>query len=175
MSQTAIAQDAAEDLPEPPGVRLELTMEVATTTNDGLPAALRFTLTNIGSVPIDIPMPAIDCTGSNGSIRVRSEVHFDGTVRAAHGHGCGGGVLDGLPFVEKVRSSWFRLRPGEYLIFMGDRRTMVDKADAAATYEIHAIYIPPKLTPEERRLASQNGFVIPAKTVESNSVSYHER
>ncbi len=61
------------------------------------------------------------------------------------------------------------------LLAMGDRRTMVDKADAPATYEIHAIYMPPELTPDQRRLAAQNGFVIPAERVESDSIRYHDR
>jgi len=173
--RTAAPQADAGVVTDPPGVRLELTLEVATATNDGLPAALRFTLTNIGSVPVDIPMPAIDCTGSNGSIRIRAEVQFDRPTGTGRGHSCSSGQSDGPSFLEKLRNQWFRLRPGEYLTFLGDRRTMVDKADAPASYEIHAIYTPPRLTPEERAIAARNGFVVPAEAVESNSMRYHQR
>jgi hypothetical protein len=175
LCRTGTAQQEADVVTDPPGVRLELTMEVATTTNDGLPAALRFTLVNIGSVPVDIPLPAIDCSGPNGSIRIHAEVHYDGPMSTGYGHGCGGGVTDGPSFLEKIRREWLRLRPGEYLTFLGDRRTMVDKANVPATYEIHAIYTPPALTPLERSIAAQNGFVVPAEAVESDSLSYHQK
>lgn len=173
---TAWAQEEPTDpLPDPPGVRLELTMEVATNTETGLPAALRFTLTNVGSVAVEIPWPAIDCGGSNGSIRIETVVHFDGpTPGTGHGHGCGGGIGEGLPFLDQIKKQWFHLRPGEYLTFMGDCRNMIDKADAPATYEYRAIYYPPRLTPEQRALAAKSGYFIPSERVESDSLRYHE-
>ena len=173
----AFAQSERTDPPaNPPGVRLELTMEVATTTQDGLPAALRFTLANIGSVAVEIPWPAIDCAGSNGSIRIETVVRFDGPQPGeTYGHGCGGGVDHELPLLDQIRTQWFHLRPGEYLVFTGDRRNMIDKAGAPATYEYRAIYYPPDLTPAQRLLAAKNGYLIPSETVESDSLRYHDR
>lgn len=160
---------------DPPGVRLELTMDVATTTEDGLPEALQFTLTNVGSVAVAIPAPAIDCNETSGSIRIEVQVHFDGPKGKGTGHGCGSEVSGrGLPFVERVRREWLHLRPGEHLIFFGDRRRIIDKAGAPATYEFRAVYMPPALSPEQRALAAQNGIAVPAEDVESDSIQYHD-
>lgn len=157
-----------------PGVaRLELTMEIAATTEDGQPTALRFTLRNIGAVSVDIPAPAIDCTGGNGSIRIRTVIHFDGSQGTGRGHGCGGGVFDGPVLLVRIRTQWFHLRPGEYLIFTGDARSMIDRADKPATYEYWAVYDPPALTAEEQTVVVRNGYVVPSEPVESDSLHFH--
>lgn len=162
-------------LVNPPGVKLELTMEVATTTEDGLPEALQFTLTNVGSVAVSIPAPAIDCGGSNGSIFVEVQIHFDGPEGPKAGHGCGGSIMgSALPFAEKVRKEWLHLRPGDHLTFFGDRRRMVDKAGAPATYEIRAVYTPPALLAEQRAQAARNGILVPVQDVESDPIQYHD-
>ncbi|HEY1160234.1 MAG TPA: hypothetical protein VGE83_06360 [Terracidiphilus sp.] len=173
LSASANGQEKPAKQPNP--VRLELTMEVATTTDDGLPAALRFTLTNIGNVGVDMPMPAIDCQGPNGAIRVPSVARLDGPGGPAGGHGCGGGIYDGLTFGERVKSTWLHLQPGEYLNFSGDRRSLVDQAGGPATYEYWAEYEPPSLTPEERNELAQGGFLVPTENVESAHLSYSQR
>jgi hypothetical protein len=172
LPHSAAAQDRQ---PDPPAVRLELTMEIATTTDNGLPAALRFTLTNIGSVAVDLPHPSISCPGSPvGDIRIETVIHFDGKEGAVGGYGCGGSYVHDLSFVAEIKRNWFHLRPGEYLVFTGDRRTMITKASEPATYEYHAVYAPPLLTPEQRNLAAQAGYIIPTETVESDPMQYHE-
>ncbi len=171
------AQSSGDEKPEkqPNPVQLELTMDVATTTDDGLPAALRFTITNIGNVAVDMPMPAIDCQGSNGAIRVPSVARLDGPGTPAGGHGCGGGIYGGLSFMEGVKSRWFHLRPGEYLTFIGDRRAMVDRAGGPATYEYWAEYDPPSLTKNERAELADDGYFVPTEKVLSAHLSYSER
>jgi hypothetical protein len=155
-------------------VTLELTMEVATTTEDGLPEALRFTLTNAGNVAVDLPMPAIDCLGENGAIRVPSLARLDGPGTIG-GHGSGSGGTGGPTFLERVKSSWLHLRPGEYLTFSGDRRSLVDRASGPATYEYWAEYEPPFLTSEERKELTEGGYAVPTEKVESAHESFAER
>ncbi|HWE87294.1 MAG TPA: hypothetical protein VG267_20275 [Terracidiphilus sp.] len=160
-------------LPSHGTARIELTLDVATTTEDGLPAALRFTLRNIGDVPVEIPPPAIDCIVSDGSIRIKAVIHFDGPEGVRRGHGCGGGVSHEPSLLVRIRTEWFHLRPGEYLTFMGDARNMIDRSDKPATYEYWAVYEPPKLTAKELGIVAQNGFVIPSEPVESDSLQFH--
>ena len=164
------AQAKAAQSPNP--VKLELAMEAATTTEDGLPAALRFTLTNVGNVAVDLPIPAIDCQGRNGTIRVRALIRLDHPGDSGSGHGCGYGIGDGPSLNERVKSSWLRLRPGEYLTFLGDRRALVDRAGGSATYEYWAAYDPPSLSAEERSQLAKDGYIAPTEQVESAHLTY---
>jgi hypothetical protein len=160
---------------QPNPVQLELTMEVATTTDDGLPEALRFTLTNVGNFAVNLPIPVIDCQGGNGAIRVPSVARLDGPGTPAGGHGCGGGGFGGPPFRERVKSTWLHLQPGESLTFTGDRRSLVDKAGGPATYEYWAEYEPPSLTAEQRNELEQDGYRVPTEKVESGHLSYSQK
>jgi len=157
-------------------IQLELTMEVATTTEDGLPAALRFTLKNVGYIAVDLPLPALDCVGSSGTIRVKSIVHLEGaSPSTGKGHGCVSGRDHELPIKERIRTQWFHLLPGEHLSLTGDRRILIDKVDAPATYDYWAEYEPPILTPDQRVQARQGGYIVPEAKVESDHLSYSER
>jgi hypothetical protein len=153
--------------------RLDLSIEVATTTDAGLPAALRFTLTNAGNVPVEVPFPAMDCDGPDGSIRIQTVIHFDEGEGQRFGHGCGGSVSDRPTLLVRIRTRWFHLRPGEYLTFTGDARSMIDLADKPATYEYWAVYEPPALTAGDRAAVTRNGLVVPSEPVESNSLEFH--
>lgn len=172
MTAFAAGQQPAQRQADP--VQLELTMEVATTTNDGSPAALRFTLTNVGYSAVDLPIPAIDCSGDSGSIVIRAVVHQEGPGSGAYGHGCGSGMGDAPPFLKRVKSTWFHLRPGEYLTFTGDLRFMLDKVGGPATYTYWAEYYPPKLTPKQRSELEQNGYLAPTSTVKSEPLRYSQ-
>jgi len=157
---------------------LELRIEVATTNEDGSPQALRFTLTNVGNRAIELPMPAIDCTTRFGSIIVRSKViatKKDEFV-SMRGHGCGSGSEGGnVSLLEEIRSSWFHLEPGEYLVFTGDGRRMLDKADGSYTYEYWAEYTPPQLSEQDQMEAKRARIVIPLDSVASTHLTYTEK
>jgi hypothetical protein len=170
MTAFAAGQQAAQKQADP--AQLELAMEVATTTDDGSPAALRFTLTNAGYSAVDLPIPAIDCAGDGGSIVIRAVVLQEGPGSGGYGHGCGGGMGDLPPFLARVKSTWLHLRPGEYLTFTGDLRTMLDKVNGPATYTYWAEYYPPRLTGEERNELRQNGYVVPTSTAKSEPLLY---
>jgi hypothetical protein len=170
----ANASGQQEKAPKDPA-QLELAMEVATTTEDGLPAALRFTLKNAGYAAVDLPLPVIDCSSYRGTIRVSSIAHFEAAEAPLKGHICGGSVNQGKQLIETIRTTWLHLLPGEYLTFTADRRTVVDKLDAPATYEYWAVYEPPTLTPEQRRQAGAAGYLVPAEKTESDHLTYSER
>ncbi|HEV2133016.1 MAG TPA: hypothetical protein VGR47_02015 [Terracidiphilus sp.] len=172
MTAFAAGHQAAQKRADP--VQLELTMDVATTTNDGSPAAVRFTLTNAGYSAVDLPIPAIDCSGDVGSIVVRAVVHQEGPGSGGYGHGCGGGMGDLPPFLTRVKSTWLHLRPGEYLTFTGDLRSMLDKVNGPATYTYWAEYQPPELSPKERNELNQNGYLVPTSTVKSEPLRYSQ-
>jgi hypothetical protein len=166
---------AAQQKPAPMSLaQLELTMDVATTTSEGLPAALRFTLKNSGYTALDIPLPSLDCSGINGSIRVRVAVHHEGPETSGRGHACMIGTDHEPPLADRVKTQWFHLLPGESLTLTGDRRRLVDKADGPATYEFWAEYEPPPLTPADRDRLAQDGYIVPSVSIDSDHLSYSE-
>ncbi|MGA8743019.1 MAG: hypothetical protein WB561_17665 [Terracidiphilus sp.] len=174
LSALGLAQPAAVK-PESP-VRLELTMEVATTNDDGSPQALRFTLTNAGNVGVDLPMPAIDCDTSRGSIHVYSKIVAGMPGGFGSGHGCGGSEAKGsMGLIEEIKRSWYHLEPGEYLAFTGDGRRMIDKTGGLLTYEYWAEYEAPRVTDVARSQAAGAGRVIPAGKVSSPHLTFSER
>jgi hypothetical protein len=159
-------------------VRIELRMEVATTNEDGSPQALRFTLADFGNSGIDLPTPAIDCDGRTGSIVVHSKViaQQDEHFVAMRSHGCAASVVAGrVSLLAEIRQSWFHLQPGEFLVFTGDGRRMLDKADGLHTYEYWAEYKPPSVTQQHKAQAEHAGFAVPGEAVTSVHLTYSER
>lgn len=160
----------------PSAAQMELRMEVATTNEDGSPQALRFTLTNDGNTPVVLPIPTIDCITGNGRIYLHSKIASGNPNGGGFGHGClsGGGHV-GEKIVERVKKEWIELQPGEFLVFTGDGRTMLDKSDGLITYEYWAEYEPPKLSETESRQLQEAGYVVPADNVTSEHLTYSER
>jgi hypothetical protein len=146
-------------------------MEVATTTDDGAPETLRFTLTNVGNSTINLPRPSVDCSGENGVIVLHSIVR-DTSSGSGHGHGCSIGATDEPTLMERVEKSWLHLRPGESLTFLGDCRQMLDRVDGPATYEYWAAYEPPKLSTVERRQLAGAGYNVPSEKIETSHLTF---
>jgi len=101
-------------------VQLEVSMDVATTTEEGYPSALRITVKNIGNVAVDMPLPVVGCLPQDGHLFVRLEwhpIHSD----SMHGHGwgesCGEGCGDcmKLSLTNRIRKEGIHLRPGEFI------------------------------------------------------------
>ena len=156
--------------------KLGLTLEVATTNEDGSPQALRFTLTNEGDTGVDLPMPALDCVTSNGRVYLHSKIITGKTGELGFGHGCGSGGGHGYrSSVARIKTEWLHLEPGEFLVFTGDGRTMLDKSEGLITYEYWAEYEPPKLSEEDRIQAHEAGYAVPAHSVTSWHLTYSER
>jgi hypothetical protein len=112
-------------------------MEVATTNDDGLPQALRFTLTNVGDVAIVIPEPSIHCSGIYGQIDVQSKI-IAGTPE---GNGLAMDVLEPPARMDVEQSSrrsetpGFICSPGSFWFFTGDGRQMLARTEGLITYE----------------------------------------
>ncbi len=151
-------------------------MEVATTNDDGSPQALRFTLTNAGNRDLEVPLPGVDCEMNRGSIHVGSKIIAGNPKGIGGGHGCGvGDSARSAGFIEEIKTSWYHLQPGEYLVFIGDARRMIDKTEGTLTYEYWAEYEPPRLTNAELRAAEAEGYLVPSAKAVSAHMTFSER
>ena len=145
--------------------QLDLASEVATTTDDGQPAALRITLKNIGSITVDLPMPGIGCSGPDGAVQALLTWHSnDPEDKSGYGFGCGGAVSDRLGLVERVRKEWIRLRPNETLTFTENLRSRISNWKPG-TVEYQVEYEPPSLNPEELKQLEAAGYVVPTEEI----------
>src|SRR5262245_34318150 len=84
--------------------RLELSIEVATTTDDGRPSSARVELKNIGNFTVWLPVLGHECTYLS--------VQWTGVLGGTACGMSGTGTLT----VESVRRSWVQLRPGEFMV-----------------------------------------------------------
>jgi hypothetical protein len=153
--------------------QLDLRMAVATTTDEGAPEALQFTLTNVGKSTIILPAPSIDCSGENGTIALRSIVRNNSSGRG-RGHGCMTGTSDEPPLIERVKTNWLHLRPGDSITLLGDCRHMLDRVDGGATYEFWAVYEPPPLPAAELKQLIDAGYNVPSEKIESSHLTFSE-
>jgi hypothetical protein len=160
------AQQKPEKSPNP--ARLELTAEVATTTEEGYPAVLRITLTNAGNVAVDMPMPGAPCVPGGGGVEVRAQWSptdpKDLRGGGSTGTGCTQEHFPSLTF--RVSHQWIRLRPGEFITVSEDIRQNYRNWEPGRI-EYWAEYIPPKATPEELVELRQAGYVVPAEKIET--------
>lgn len=151
---SACGQGASKESSSP--AQLELTAEVAATTDEGYPAALRITLTNIGDVPVDLPILGLTCSPDNG-IAVRA-AWTDGRDGSGMGGGC---WLCGLSSLKvRVEKDWVRLRPGEFMTTSANLRGVYARF-GPGTVEYWVEYTPPKATPQEVEDLQQAGYIIP--------------
>jgi hypothetical protein len=157
--------------PESPA-KLELSVEVATTDDDGYPSALLITISNVGGVAVDMPVLQEDCTPDNGY-----HVHFAWTpdessdgLGEGYGYGCGTGGQPSLMF--RVQHAWVRLRPGESMT-QTKRIDWRDFArDGPGTVEYWVEYTAPKVTEEEAASLKRAGYFIPAEKLETQHSSF---
>lgn len=150
--------------------QLELTMEVATTSEDGYPSAIRITVKNIGAVPVDMPLPEGSCVVEGGGVQVRSAWHStDGLTGSGSGGSCG---TDHFPTLQwRMQNEWIRLRPGEFVSLTKNvRRDFRDRKPG--TVEIWAEYQPPEVKPAELAALEQVGYIIPTEKIETEHRSF---
>jgi hypothetical protein len=164
------AAGGQQKVAKPPNpAQLELTTEVAATTEEGYPSVLRVTIRNVGNVAVDMPMPASPCVGGGGGIgihRVWTAASFDGFPGKGRGSGWGCGWSEMPTLMDRVRDEWIRLRPGEFVVF-SDRITESREKLEPGTVEYWAEYIPPEAKPEELAELERAGYVVPTRKVES--------
>jgi hypothetical protein len=118
---------AAQQKPEKPRnpAQLELTMEVAATTEESYPSVLRVTVKNVGNVAVDMPMPVPGCLPHGGYFAVQLYWQPNDPSNdkgRGWGMGCGGG--ERLSLMERVRNNWIHLRPGEFIVSSENLRSV---------------------------------------------------
>ncbi len=157
---SASAQQKTEK--HPSLAQLELTAEIAATTDDGLPAALRITIKNAGSLVVDMPLSPFSCYPSGGvSVEFFWHSNQDNTGEV-HGHGCGGGKSQ--PLTERVPEDWIRLRPGEFVTSTENLRSLFRNLKPGVV-EYWVEYTPPDATPKEILALQELGYIIPTENL----------
>lgn len=146
---------------------LELTAEVAATTDEGYPSALRVTVKNVGNIAVKMPVLGSDCHPDNG-VSVKS---FWMSIDEESGMGGGGGcgISDQPSLIERARSKWVRLAPGE---FMTTTLQLDTPNKGAGTVEYWVEYTPPDATPQEIEELLQGGFIIPTEKLATEHRSF---
>jgi hypothetical protein len=167
----AAGQQKTEKAPNP--VQLELTAEVAATTQEGYPAVLRITLKNVGAVAVDLPMPEVGCVSGDGGLEIRLSWHsLDGKTGA--GGGCAAGSSDRPRLLDRARDSWIRLQPGEFIVASQSLRPRV-KALGPGTVEYWIEYTPLTITPTEMAELTTAGYFVPTEKIETAHESFEVR
>lgn len=141
-------------LPSP--AQLQVSVEQATTTNDGRPSALRVIVKNAGNLAVWMPALGQECTWVY--------IEWSGELS---GYGCGdSGARWHTP--ERIAKDWVQLRPGE---FMSTTVALSPPTDGRKS-EYCAVYVPPRMTKEEAAELLQAGYVIPTEEVKSDPQEY---
>ena len=142
--------------------QLELTTEVAASTAEGYPAALRVTLRNVGNLAVTMPLLGSDCHPENGVQLVSFWLSVD--EKSGTGGGIGCGMSDRPTLQARVRSQWIQLAPGEFMTTM--LRVETPKT-LPGTVEYWVEYIPPDATARERADLLQAGYLIPSDKLQT--------
>ena len=159
----SIAQ-AGQRKPASP-VSLDISVEVATTTNSGQPSAVRITLKNIGTITADLPMPQLGCECEDGSLTMKYEWHsIDPNDHSGRGSVCVGGLTDQSPLMVRASREWIRLQPGEFLTVTENLKTVLQHLDPG-TVEFWWLYTPPRLTSAELIELQRSGYTVPTDVV----------
>ena len=149
---------------------LELTAEVAATSEEGAPSAVRVTLRNVGNVAVDMPLLRPGCHPDNGVQIGTSWTSLDGKLGGGSGGNCG---TDHQPTLrQRVSTQWIRLRPGE---FMTTSLQIEALPREGHTVEYWVEYIPPDATPKEVEDLLAAGYVIPTQKLETEHRSVTQR
>lgn len=149
-------------------VRLELSMEITTTTEDGYPSALRATVKNVGDVDADMPMPVFGCLTQGGQILLHIEWHSDDPHKT-NGYGWGGGCGEGdrPSLTQQIRNEGVRLRPGEFITSSVNIHSRLQGIEPGII-EYWIEFIPPKTTRRDLVELQQAGYIVPTETIETD-------
>jgi hypothetical protein len=147
--------------------QLELTSEIAATTDGGYPAALRVMVKNVGSTTVTMPVLGSGCHPDNG-VAIES---FWMSTDEHRGIGGGGGcaVGDQPALAKRARTLWIKLRPGEYMTTM---LHVTWAGSEAGMVEYWVEYLPPDATSREIGELAQEGYVIPTEKLQTEHRSF---
>jgi hypothetical protein len=158
--------------PAPNPVHLELTLEIAATTKDGQPAALRVTLRNAGSLAVDMPLPALDCHLGDGDLTVEFDWHSaDMDDLSGYGSACIGGADHEPPLMERVEKKWLRLQPGESMTQTMSLREKFGRFNPG-TVDYWVEYSPPRLSKADVAQLEAAGYLPPTEQVKTEKKSF---
>jgi hypothetical protein len=165
LTPAAMAQQKNERSPSP--VRLEISTEVAATTDEGYPSVLRVTVKNVSSIAVDMPMPVMGCLPQDGHVFLQmnwKSTNPNNPVGPVFGQGCGEGDMPRL--TEQIRKEGIRLRPGEYVT--SSENVSSHYADIKpGMIEYWVEFAPPRPTKQDLVELQEAGFVVPTETIES--------
>jgi len=153
--------------------QLELSMEAATTTDDGKPSSFRITLKNVGSLAADLPMPEARCVVGGGGIEIRSLWYSGDPATRSSGFSAGATCgMDHFPSLQyRVQNQWIRLRPVESVVVSVSVRREFISAEKGEL-EFWAEYTPPDLKDGERAELQESGLFAPMKKIETEHRTY---
>jgi hypothetical protein len=154
--------------------RLDLSVETATTDDEGYPSALRITIRNVGGVAVDMPVLKEDCSPDNG-FHIQSSWQPDTDTGLGIGRGYGCGVGDGPALMYRIQHDWVRLRPGEFMTVTKRVGWSDYGKDGPGTVDYLVEYTPPSVTEQELASLSRAGYVIPDEKLQTPLVSFHMR
>jgi len=146
--------------------QLELTPEVADTTEEGYPAVLRVTIKNIGNVAVDMPMPEAYCLPRGGSIDVHLTWSSESPEQTGLGWGGACAETDIPHLIDQVRQHWIRLQPGEFIAMSESIRDFYRTLDRG-TVEYWVEYVPPQVSAKEFAELQQAGYIVPTEKIET--------
>lgn len=150
--------------------RLQLSVEVATTTEEGTPSSVQVTITNIASAPAIMPVL------HQGICAPERGIHVEMTwVAADRRTGSGGSSNDcagsGLTVSTLIRKDWVLLRPGESMTeTIGLRGRYSDYQPGTVTYHIE--YLPPAASPKDIAGQAALGYFIPTESLATADESF---
>jgi len=153
-------------------IQLELSAELAATTENGQPAALRITLKNAGYVAADMPMPALGCGNSDGALKLQIEWRSsDPSNSSGIGWGCASGMSDRPSLIHRARDEWIRLQPGEFLtVTMNVRERLGHLGPGTVNYWVE--YEPSALKTSELQQLRQAGYMPPTERLKTTRANF---
>ena len=141
--------------------QLDLSSEIAATTQQGKPAVIRITLKNIGNIAVDLPMPNTSCVNEDGSVIVKLVwSSSDPDDHTGFGEVCGGGITDRPSLMDRARNEWVHLLPGEFLTFNENIHIRTARWKRG-NVEYWVTYDPPRLHVKDLSELQAAGFIVP--------------
>lgn len=170
MPLSIVGQQAS---PSGPQAQLKLTVETATTDDDGNPTSLRVTITNEGGA--DVRMPLLREGLCQPDQQLLAVVNFKPDVEPKEGSGYGASCMSGdePTLLQRIRRDWVRLRIGESLVTTIPLRRPYTTEPGTVEYSVFCT--PAKASPAELAEVWKAGYVIPTKPLESQRQSFHVR
>lgn len=138
----------------------------------GMPQGFTFQLVNTGTRDVRLPEPAIQCSSAdNGTISLELEFIPLQAFSDGSGGGCGGGIYDGPPILERAKG-WKLLHPGDVLTLTAPKQPFFYRDSEPGTYRFSARYTPPVFSPHDRQRLMAAGIIYPLITSRTAALEF---